>query len=438
MRRARSCSTSAIRSAGAFVEVSSHVAVIGAGVIGLCAALYCAQRGFRVTVVERGGEQRDACSYGNTGMIVPSHFIPLAAPGAVVQALKWMSDPRSPFYVRPRASWELIDWAMKFWRASNAGHVRRAAPVLRDLTLASRACYEVLAADGNEFRFAHTGALMLCKTQESLDHEAKIAEQALSLGLRAEVLDAGAAAALDPGVRMDIAGAVHFPQDANLVPDRLIAGLERGLKERDVQFRWNSETVGWHVDRDDRIRAVRLDANEELEADEFVLAAGSWSGALARGLGLGIPMQAGKGSSLTLAQPRHCPRMCAILTEARVAVSPMGGALRFGGTLEICGLDASIDPARVRSIVDAVPRYYPDFRDEDFAGIRPWQGLRPCSPDGLPYVGRTSRFVNLTIATGHAMMGVSLGPITGKLVAQIVSGERPGLDLTLLSPDRFH
>ena len=418
--------------------MSGHVAVIGAGVIGLCAALYCAQRGFRVTVLERGGEERDACSYGNTGMVVPSHFIPLAAPGAVAQALKWMADPGSPFYVRPRASRELVEWGWKFWRASNAAHVRRAAPALRDLALASRACYEALAAEGNDFRFARSGALMLCKTQKSLDEEARIADQALGLGLRAEVLDAAAAAALDPGVRMDIAGAVHFPQDCNLVPDRLMAGLERRLAEREVQLRWNTETVGWHVDRSARIRALALNGREEIEADEFVLAAGSWSSALARSLGLGIPLQAGKGYSLTLPSPRHCPQRCAILTEARVAVSPMGGALRFGGTMEICGLDESIDPVRVRSIVDAVPRYYPDFSAADFAGIRPWRGLRPCSPDGLPYVGRTSRFANLTIATGHAMMGVSLGPITGKLVAQIVSGERPELDLTLFSPDRYH
>ena len=438
MRRARNCSTNAIRSVGAYAEVSGHVVVVGAGVVGLCTALYCAQRGLRVTVVERGGEQRDACSYGNTGMVVPSHFVPLAAPGAVAQAIKWMSDPGSPFYVRPRASWQLIDWGLKFWRAANAEHVRRAAPVLRDLALASRACYEALAADGNDFNFAQSGALMLCRTQEGLDEEAKIADQARALGLRAEVLDAVAAAALDPDVRMDIAGAVHFPQDANLVPHRLVAGLERRLKERDVQFRWNSESVGWHADRADRIRAVRLDGNGELEGDEFVLAAGSWSGALARSLGLALPMQAGKGYSLTLQHPRRSPRMCAILTEARVAVSPMDGALRFGGTMEICGLDERVDPRRVRSIVDAVPRYYPEFSAQDFVGVRPWRGLRPCSPDGLPYVGRTARFANLTIATGHAMMGVSLGPITGKLVAQIVSGERPEIDLELCSPDRYH
>lgn len=418
--------------------MSGHVAVIGAGVIGLFTALYCSQRGLRVTVVERGGEQRDACSYGNTGMIVPSHFIPLAAPGAVRQALKWMFDPGSPFYIRPRASWELIDWGLKFWRASNAEHVRRAVPMLRDLHLASRACYAALAADGNDFRFAPTGALMLCKTQQALDEEAGIANQASSLGLRADVLDARAAAALEPGVRMDIAGAVHFLDDCNLIPERLIAGLERRLLERDVQCLWNSEVLGWHAERNGRIRAVKLNANTALEADEFVLAAGVWSSALARGLGVRIPMQAGKGYSLTLPRARQAPRMCAVMTEARVAVSPMNGALRFGGTMELSGLDFRTSPVRVRNFIAAVPRYYPEFTPEDFAEIRPWQGLRPCSPDGLPYIGRSSRFANLTIAAGHAMMGVSLGPITGKLVAQIVSGERPEHDLTLLSPDRYH
>jgi D-amino-acid dehydrogenase len=417
--------------------VSGHVAVIGAGVIGLCTALYCAQRGLRVTLVERHGESRDGCSFGNTGMVVPSHFTPLAAPGAVSQALKWMCDSRSPFYVKPRASWELIDWGLNFWRAASGERVRRAAPVLRDLNLASRACYEALARDGNDFRFAETGALMLCKTAQALEEEARCAEQARELGLRAEVLDAVQAATLEPGVRMDVAGAVHFPQDCNLVPDRLIAGLQQRLTGHAVQFVWNSEAVGWQTETNKRIRAVKLNAGREIEADEFVLAAGSWSSALARSIRLNIPLQAGKGYSLTLKNPRQSLRMCAILTEARVAVSPMDGALRFGGTMEIAGLDERIDPARVRSIMDAVPRYYPEFTPADFEGIRPWQGLRPCTPDGLPYVGRTARCSNLLIATGHAMMGVSLGPITGRLIAQLASGERPEIDLALLSPDRY-
>ncbi|MPZ44781.1 MAG: FAD-dependent oxidoreductase [Betaproteobacteria bacterium] len=417
--------------------MSGHVVVIGAGVVGLCSALYCVQRGWRVTVVERQPEQRDGCSFGNTGLIVPSHFVPLAAPGVVSQGLKWMRDPGSPFYVQPRASWDLIDWGFKFWRAAKAEHVRRAAPVLRDLSLASRECYQALADTDNDFQLARTGVLVLCKTLQALDDEAEVANHAAALGLRVEVLDAAATAALDPGVRMDVAGAVHFAQDCNLVPERLIAGLQRRLAAHGVRFAWNTEAVGWQLDGE-RIAAVKLGAEAEIGADAFVLAAGSWSSELARSLGLKLPLQAGKGYSLTLAHPRQSPRMCAILAEARVAVSPMGGALRFGGTMEMCGLDESVNPIRVRSIVAAVPRYYPDFTPADFDGIRPWRGLRPCSPDGLPYVGRTSRCANLAIATGHAMLGVTLGPITGQLVAQVLSGEQPELDLTLLSPDRYH
>jgi D-amino-acid dehydrogenase len=309
--------------------------------------------------------------------------------------------------------------------------------VLRDLSLASRESYEALAGSDNDFQLANTGVLVLCKTQQALDEEAAVSNHATALGLRAEVLDAAAIAALDPGIRMDVAGAVHFPQDCNLVPERLIAGLQSRLSAHKVQFAWNTAVLGWRLDGD-RIAAVQLGLEGEIGADAFVLAAGSWSSDLARGLGLKLPLQAGKGYSLTLAQPRQSPRICAVLAEARVAVSPMGGALRFGGTMEMGGIDESVNSIRVRSIVAAVPRYYPDFTPADFDGIRPWRGLRPCSPDGLPYIGQTSRCANLAIATGHAMLGITLGPITGKLVAQILSGEQPELDLTLLSPDRYH
>jgi D-amino-acid dehydrogenase len=175
----------------------------------------------------------------------------------------------------------------------------------------------------------------------------------------------------------------------------------------------------------------------DFEADEYVLCAGIWSTALARDLGLRLPMQAGKGYSLTLPEPRRLPSLCAILTEARVAVTPMGSALRVGGTLELTGLDESIDAARVRGIVSAVTRYYPDFSAADFAGVTAWCGLRPCSPDGLPYVGRFGRYRNVSAATGHATMGVSLGPVTGKLMAEILSDETPSLDIAALRPDRY-
>ena len=175
----------------------------------------------------------------------------------------------------------------------------------------------------------------------------------------------------------------------------------------------------------------------EFSADEIILCGGSWSPLLAHQLGLKIPIQAGKGYSLTLPQPRELPQLCSIFTEARMAVTPMGSSLRFGGTMEIAGLNEDINPARLRGILKAVPKYFPEFAMDDFLGIQPWRGLRPCSPDGLPYLGRTTQFSNLILATGHAMMGMSLSPITGQLVGEIVSGEKPSFDLSLFSPDRY-
>lgn len=414
----------------------SHVVIIGGGVIGLSTAYYCAERGLRVTVIERGGPARDGCSYGNAGMIVPSHFVPLAAPGMVALGLKWMWNPESPFYIQPRISPDLWRWCWQFWRSSTPAHVARSAPLLRDLHLASRTLYEGLAHEwNNEFGLQPHGLLLLCKTAAALHEEAHMAEQARALGIPAEVVDAAGAAALDPAVRMDIHGAVYYPRDAHLSPQNLMAGLQRRLIERGVDFRWQTEVTG--LERQGR-RITGLQTRQgPLAADEVVLAGGAWSPELTQGLGLALPMQAGKGYSLTLLKPRQLPRLCAIFTEARVAVTPLDGALRFGGTMALSGLNETIQPARVRGIIRAVSQYYPEFQSADFAEIAPWRGLRPCSPDGLPYLGRTRRFDNLTLATGHAMMGVSLAPITGQLVAEQLTGATSSIDCTLLSPDRF-
>jgi D-amino-acid dehydrogenase len=415
--------------------VSKHLVIIGGGIIGLSTAHYAAQDGWRVTVVDTGAAARDGCSFGNAGMIVPSHFTPLAAPGMVALGLKWMWNPESPFYIKPRLDAGLIAWAWRFMRSATRAHVARSAPLIRDLSFASRACFEELAAlPGSDFGLVKRGLLMLCRTQHAMDEEAKSAAVANALGVPAEVLDAKQTAELEPGVRMDIAGSVFFPRDCHLCPERLMAGLQRELERCGANFAWETEVTGWNVTAR-RVNAVRT-TRGEFEADEFVLCGGSWSPQIARGLRVNLPMQAGKGYSLTLTNPRRLPGTCAIFSEARVAVTPMNGALRFGGTMEIAGLNERIDLRRVRGIIKAVPRYYPDFREEDFEGIQPWSGLRPCSPDGLPYIGRFGAYENLSTATGHAMMGLSLGPITGRVMAELLAGEKPSHDLTLLSPDR--
>ena len=415
---------------------SKTVLIIGGGVIGLSTAYYAAKWGHRVTVMDRNPEQRDGCSFGNAGLVVPSHFVPLAAPGMVALGLKWMWSPESPFYIKPRLDRELLDWSWKFWRASTREHVRRAAPLLRDLNLASRACFEELSNLPNtDFGLAKRGLLVLCKTQHALDEEAKTVAQARSLGMAASVLDAKQTAALDPNVRMDVAGSVHFPMDCHLSPNRFMASLKAECDRLGVTFLWNTDIQRINCDGS-RVTGVQACGGEH-SADEFILCAGCWSSGIAQELGLRIPMQAGKGYSLTLPKPPVLPALPALCNEARVAVTPMGGALRFAGTMEIAGLNEEINPVRVGGIIKSISKYYPEFTSELFKAVSPWRGLRPCSPDGLPYVGRPGSFKNLIIATGHAMMGLSLGPITGKLVAEIVSGTNLSITIELLNPDRY-
>jgi D-amino-acid dehydrogenase len=414
----------------------AHIVIAGAGVIGLCCAWYLRRDGHEVTVVERGDEDHDSCSLGNAGMVVPSHFVPLAAPGMVALAAKWMLDSRSPFYVKPRLSLGLLRWGVAFWRACTRRHVAAAAPLLRDLSVRSRALFVELDREwGGEFELAQRGLLMLCKSPRALEHEALAAAEARGLGIEAEALDAAETAAKDRALRMDVAGSVYYPGDCHLVPKRFVAALTRRVLERGVPIVWRRQATGFRTESG---RAVALrTADGEVRGDQFVLACGAWSPALAKSLGRRLPIEAGKGYSLTLPAPRRLPSLCSICVEARVAVTPMGGALRFGGTMEISGLDDVVCRERVRQIVDSAQRYFPELSADDFAGIEPWLGHRPCTPDGLPYLGRFARHPNVIAATGHAMMGLSLAPVTGEVVARLVRGEGPLPAHHLLAPDRY-
>jgi len=417
------------------VRTGRSVLVVGGGIVGLCTAYYCLQRGFDVTVVERGGPDHDGCSLGNAGMVVPSHFIPLAAPGMVGLGLRMLRNPEGPFALRPRAGAEFLGWLWRFHRSANAEHVRRSAPVLRDLSLASRAAFEELAAQLDDFGLARKGLLMLCRSADTLHEEAEVAKAARALGLEAEVLTPDEAARLDPALKMDVAGGVYFPQDCHLDPQRLMAGLTRALEAGGARLAWNTEVTGWRA-RGGRVEAAQT-SKGDLTADLFVAAGGVWTAALLRGLGLRLPLLAGKGYSLTLPRPPALPSLCSILIEARVAVTPMGGALRFAGTMELGGADRSVNRRRVDGMVRSISAYFPEIGPERFRDVPVWSGLRPCSPDGLPYLGRSARYKNLVVAAGHAMLGVSLAPATGMLAAQLLAGEAPAIDLRLLRPERF-
>ncbi len=405
--------------------------VIGGGVIGLCSAYFLAKAGHRVVVVDRDASRRESCSDKNAGMVVPSHFIPLAAPGVVTQGLKWMLNRRSPFYLRPRLDPKLWAWCWQFLRHSNRRHVANSRELLRDLSLESRELFERLSAE-LDFPLVKRGLLMLCQSEEGLHDETEVAAMANEIGVEAEVCGPERLAELDPDVQMNVKGGIWFSQDCHLDSEQFLSALRRGISEAGGDF-VDCEVADFRSDGGRVTHAVTA-AGNEIEVANVVLAGGAWTPGLAKHFGVSLPMQGGKGYSFTLAQPAELPQLCSLLKEGRVAVTPMGETLRVAGTMEICGDDLSIDPVRLEGIVDSFCGFFPAFQKEEFSGLEAWSGLRPCTPDGLPYVGPVKGFRNAIVATGHSMLGLSLGPVTGRLVARLLEGE--GTD-DRLNPMRF-
>ena len=419
--------------------VQKPVVIIGGGVIGLFSAYYLLEAGERVVIVDKSSGE-EGCSFGNAGMVVPSHFIPLASPGMIEKGLKWMLDSESPFYVKPRVSLELLKWGLQFYKNSNQKHVDRSVPILRDLGLISKSLYHDLAQKF-DYSYEEKGLIMYCKKQSTLDEEAHVAELANKIGIEAKVLGRQEIHALEPQIKPDVAGAVYFPGDAHLNPTELIETLKRYLIEKGVVIKNNSELVGVQSDGDN-ITSLEILSNgrsENIEADKVVLAAGSWSGVLGKMLKLSLPMQAGKGYSVSKSQlPNKEIFIPNILVEARVAITPMSGRfVRFGGTMEIGGLDSTINMNRVRGIIKSVPEFFPNYNLDLPKKEEVWYGFRPCSPDGLPYIGKSADYKNLFINTGHAMMGISLAPASGKLIAQLVANENLEMGIEGFSPQRF-
>nr|WP_276901728.1 FAD-dependent oxidoreductase [Pedobacter kyonggii] len=398
----------------------SKVLIIGGGIVGLTSAYYLQKKGYEVTVLDKG-DITDNCSFGNAGMIVPSHFVPLAAPGMIKQGIRWMFDSKSPFYVRPSLNGNLVNWGLKFMKHATAKHVSQSAAPLRDLSLLSKKLYEGLAKEPDfDFELTNNGILAFYKTEKAGEEEAHLAARAIELGLDMAVLTADECRALQPDLKLDVLGAVHYRCDAHLYPTKLMNALLQYLLNNGVKIERGRavdkiETAG------NRIMKV-FTGNTTWEADQYVLATGSWSPAVAKMADIKISLMPGKGYSFMEAEPQQRLTIPALLCEARVAITPMNGQIRYGGTMELDKINTRINMQRVKGIVESVPAYFPDLKPAFPAEKDIWYGFRPSSPDGLPYIGRSEKRENLIIATGHGMMGLSLGPATGLLVSQIASG----------------
>lgn len=417
------------------MQSQKEIIIVGGGIIGLCSAYYLNRAGHKVTIIDKT-DMENSCSVGNAGMIVPSHFIPLAAPGMISQGIKWMFNSESPFYVKPRLNMDLISWGMKFYKAANAKQVNKAMPALRDISLLSRKLFVDLASEPElQFAFETKGLLMLCKTEHAMEEEAHVAQLANQLGIEAKTLSKAEIHQLEPELQPDVVGGVLFPGDAHCHPNALVKGLISVLKNRGVKILDKTTVTGFNA-KNAHVNTVITDA-EQLKADEIIIAGGSWSPEIVQSLQLNIPVQAGKGYSITLDNPPVKLNHPSILCEARVAITPMGGKLRVGGTMEIAGINTDINMKRVGGIIKSVPEYLPSFKLKMPEVSQVWSGLRPCSPDGLPYIGRAKNYTNLIVATGHAMMGLSLGPATGMLVKELVDDEKTAINIDIFSANRY-
>ncbi|HWK56040.1 MAG TPA: FAD-dependent oxidoreductase [Parapedobacter sp.] len=412
------------------------VLVVGGGIVGLASAYYLAKDGWKVTVVDRG-DFTGNCSYGSAGMIVPSHFTPLAAPGIVMQGIKWLFDSRSPFLLRPSPSLSMISWGLKFMGHANEKHVTRSAPHILALNNLSRDLYDGLAAKlGNDFGLEHRGILMLCKTEKAFEEEVHLAEKARALGLKVDVLNREQMQTVEPNVMLDVFGATHFLSDSHLYPPALMSLLLQRLKQLGVTLIPHTEVTGF-VRHSGKITKL-LTNNGEYSADTVVLTGGAWLGQLARKAGITIPMMPGKGYSFMTSAFEGKLKHPALLIEARVALTPMGGQVRIGGTMELAPINHRINRKRVEGIVSAVPQYYSEYRLQMPDEKNIWHGFRPCSPDGLPYLGRSKSISNLIVAGGMGMMGLSLGPAAGKIVSEVARQAKPSTSIQLFDPERFN
>ncbi|MEO0008612.1 MAG: hypothetical protein RJA20_2808 [Bacteroidota bacterium] len=423
-------------------------AIIGGGIIGLSSAYYLNQAGWDVTVFERE-DLSDNCSFGNMGYLSPSHFVPLAQPGVVSQGILWMFDQKSPFYVRPELSWPLIDWGLKFVRACNTRNVERSARPMTDLLLLSRKLTaEWARSDEFAFEYHENGCINYYRTEKYEKGELETVRAGRDLGLDIRILSREEIHELEPELKPDVRGGAWYRDDAHLHPNSLMRELKSVLERKGVMIRTNTEVTGIEK-KSGKINTLRLSDGSAWTGDLVVLAAGSWSREVARMAGEYLPVMPGKGYSMTVDVAHQPLKHPCILLESKVAITPWEKKLRIGSTMEIGKVNDRILLPRVQGILEAVPKYLPGYTDDpafremsDLTKLKEnlrskvWYGFRPLSVDGLPYIGYAKKTSNLIIASGHAMLGLSFGAGTGKLVTELADGKPTSVGVEAFDPGR--
>lgn len=414
--------------------MSDRVTIVGGGVIGIACAHYLSKAGLTVTVIDRGAIG-GACSRGNCGYVCPSHVLPLTEPGAVRAALKSLFTPGAAFRVKPRLSPALWGWMWQFARRCNHDQMLRAGRHLQAILDASMAEYRTLmAAEQLDCEWKTAGLLYVLKTERGVEEFSHTVDTLREhFHVNARHVEGKDLPSLDPSLLSGLAGGFLYEGDASLRPDLLCAAWTQRLRERGVTFIEQCELRA--IERRDR-RISRLQTSQgDRAADHVVIATGAWSPRLSSQLNCRIPIEPGKGYSVTMPRPNHCPRYPILFPEHRVGVSPFERGYRLGSMMEFAGYDESIPARRIEQLKRSAEHYLVSPHTE--GEQETWFGWRPMTYDSLPILGRVPGLSNAYLATGHNMLGMTLAPATGRLIAELVTGRPTHLDATPYAVERF-
>ena len=407
--------------------------VIGGGIVGLSCAYYCARRGQKVVLIERDTLE-SGVSTGNAGLVAFGHT-PMPRPGVIKQTMRMLFDPINPLYVKPRFDLAMFKWFLDFRKACTQDRFNKCMKILTDLGWGAKECFEQIINEemvNGEYR--SVGWLDLCLTEERLKQSHAEAELMRSYGYNVESLAGDGLRRHDPAVRDEVIGGAHYHDSAIVDPGRFVSELGRCLPERGVIVRTKTD-IKRILTKDDRFVAVRTTGAERIEANNLVLAAGIWTSQLAKTININIPMQAGKGYHVNLTAPKPMLTHGVVCAETFVAATPMAGTLRLAGTIEFSGINDYVVQKRLNMLQIGARKYIRGIGTSQSLSF--WSGLRPCIADGLPAVGPTAQVKGVYFATGHAMMGFTLGPVTGRIISECIVDGKTETDITLLSPDRF-
>ncbi|MCP4174522.1 MAG: FAD-dependent oxidoreductase [Fuerstiella sp.] len=406
---------------------TKHTVVIGGGVIGAFCAWYLTLAGRRVTIVDRA-EFGAGCSHGNCGYVSPSHVLPLTAPGQIRRGLKGLISRNTALRIHPRLSPSFWKWMLKFSLRCNRRDMLQAGRGRTALLESSRRLYEeVITGQGLQVQWKTDGLLFVYRDKPEFEKYAATDKLLRDeFGVAAAPIDGEQLSEMEPALKSGLAGAWHYTNDAYLRPDVLMSELHRTLLESGVQILTQREMKGFVAPTVGAAAAVSTSSGN-IEADEFVVATGPLTPMLNTALGCRIPIEPGKGYSITMARPKICPRYPMLLEEAHVGITPFEDGYRIGSTMEFAGYNSELSPGRLQYLRDGATEYLVEPTADPVE--EEWCGWRPMTWDGLPYIDRTPRFGNVWVAAGHNMLGLSMGPATGRLICEMITGQPPHIDV---------